>query len=58
VAGEKHTGLADVAAAFRKAGGPDAALATGLWADDKVHLGAKGNALTRDTVMAALAGEH
>jgi lysophospholipase L1-like esterase len=58
IAAEQHTGMADVAAAFRKSGGPDAALAAGYWVDDKVHLGAKGHALTRDTVISALSSEH
>jgi lysophospholipase L1-like esterase len=58
VAAEKHTGLADVAAAFRKAGNADAALGAGYWVDDKIHLGPKGHALTRDTVMGAIEGKQ
>ena len=39
VAAEKHTGLADVAAEFRRPGTPDEALKQEYWAWDKVHLG-------------------
>jgi len=56
VAAEKGTGLADVAAAFRKVATPDEALKQEYWAWDKVHLGAKGHETARDVVMAAIAG--
>ncbi len=57
VAKEKNTGLLDIAAEFRKAGTADEALKRTYWAWDKVHLGAKGHELTKDCVLAALAGE-
>ncbi|NQT88019.1 SGNH/GDSL hydrolase family protein, partial [bacterium] len=54
VAREKHTGLADVAAACHAAGNADAAKAQGFWAPDNTHLGAKGHQATRETVLKAL----
>lgn len=57
VATEKKTGLADVAAEFRKAGtSPDEALKQGYWVWDKVHLGPRGHELARDVVMKAIGG--
>ena len=55
VAKEKQTGLADVAAAFREAGTADAAIKQEYWAWDKVHLGAKGKQVAKDSVMKAIA---
>jgi lysophospholipase L1-like esterase len=57
VAAEKHTGLADIAAAFRQAGSPDEALRQGYWAWDKTHLGPRGHAVVAETVGAALVGQ-
>ncbi|MGA2497433.1 MAG: GDSL-type esterase/lipase family protein [Tepidisphaeraceae bacterium] len=55
VAAEKKTGLADVAAEFRKPGTPDDALKQGIWAWDKVHLGPKGHETAKDVVLRAIA---
>ena len=55
VATEKKTGLADVAAEFRKPGTPDDALKQGIWAWDKVHLGPKGHETAKDVVLRAIA---
>lgn len=54
VAKERKTGLADVAADFRKAGSPDEAMKQQYWAWDKVHLGAKGHEVARDAVLRAI----
>jgi len=56
VAAAKKAGLGDVAAEFRKAGTPDAAMKQTYWASDKVHLGAKGHATAKDVVVQALTG--
>jgi len=53
VASEKHTGLADVAAAFHTAGA-DEAKRTDLYAWDATHLGAAGHELAAETVRLAL----
>ena len=55
VAAEKKTGLADMAAEFRKSGNPDDALKQGIWAWDKVHLGPQGHEAAKDVVMRAIA---
>ncbi|MGE5611745.1 MAG: GDSL-type esterase/lipase family protein [Bacillota bacterium] len=54
VAKDKQTGLADIAAEFRKAASADEALKQEYWAWDKVHLGGKGHALTEDVVFRAI----
>ena len=54
VAVEKKTGLADVAAAFHKAGDAEAAKAQGFWARDDVHLGSKGHDVIAGTVYEAI----
>ncbi|MCY2953694.1 MAG: hypothetical protein NTU53_17205 [Planctomycetota bacterium] len=54
VANEKKTGLADIAAEFRKAGTPDEALRQTYWAWDKTHLGLKGHQITAETVLQAM----
>ena len=56
VAKEKHTGLADVAAAFHAVEGDDADTAFRLnyWVRDRVHLGSKGHEIVRDTVLKAI----
>ena len=56
VAKERGTGLADVAAEFHKVDRDDADLALKLkyWAWDRVHLGAKGHEIIRDTVLKAI----
>jgi lysophospholipase L1-like esterase len=54
VANEKNTGLADIAAEFRKAGTPDEALKQTYWAWDKTHLGPKGHQITAETVLRAI----
>ena len=53
VAAEKHTGLADVAAAFHRAG-TDEASRLALYCRDKVHLGPTGHELTAETVLQAI----
>jgi len=53
VAAEKKTGLADVSAAFHKAGAEQSAR-NGLFCWDKVHLGQPGHALTAETVLGAI----
>lgn len=57
VAEEKHTGLADVAADFRKAGTPAEGLKQEYWAWDKVHLGAKGKQVAKDAILKLVAAE-
>jgi lysophospholipase L1-like esterase len=57
VAAEKQTGVADLAAAFRRAGTPEQALQQGYWAWDNVHLGTNGHRLVAETVFNALASE-
>ncbi|MCX5671188.1 MAG: hypothetical protein NTU94_07720, partial [Planctomycetota bacterium] len=54
VAVRKRTGLADVAAAFKKAG-EDAAARLALYCDDKTHLGAAGHRLAAEAVLKAIA---
>ncbi|HUU12027.1 MAG TPA: GDSL-type esterase/lipase family protein [Phycisphaerae bacterium] len=54
VAAEKKTALADVAAVFHKAPGPDEALKQGYWAWDKTHLGPKGHEVACEAVIAAI----
>ena len=53
VAAEKKTGLADVSAAFHKAGAEAAARAK-LFCWDKTHLGPAGHALAAETVLKAI----
>ncbi|NPV47766.1 MAG: hypothetical protein HPY69_12460 [Armatimonadetes bacterium] len=55
VAVEKRTGLADVAAAFHKAGAEEAARMN-LYSSDTVHLGPAGHQLAAETVLGAIAG--
>lgn len=54
VAAETKTALADVAAVFHKAPGPDEALQQGYWAWDKTHLGPKGHEVACESVLAAV----
>ncbi len=54
VAKEKQTGLADLAAEFRKPGTPDESLKQEYWAWDKGHLGKRGHEVVRDSVMGAI----
>ena len=54
VAKEKGVALVDVAAEFRRAGSPDAALEQDYWVWDKVHLGPKGHAIVKDLVVRAI----
>ncbi len=55
VAAEKQTGLADIAVDFRKAAGsPAEGLKQEYWAEDKVHLGAKGKQTAKDSVLKLL----
>jgi lysophospholipase L1-like esterase len=54
VAKEKQTGLADIAAKFRKPGTPDEALKQEYWAWDKGHLGKKGHQVVSDAVLQAI----
>jgi lysophospholipase L1-like esterase len=51
VGARRKVPVADVAAEFRKAGGPDEALGQGYWVDDKVHLGPKGHEVVADLVQ-------
>jgi lysophospholipase L1-like esterase len=53
---EKQVAVADVAAAFRKAGSADEALKQEYFAWDKVHLGRRGHEVARDVVMEAIGG--
>ena len=53
VAGEKKTGLVDIASIFRKTGSRDEALKRTIWAWDKVHLGKAGHQATADAIMNA-----
>ena len=55
VAAEKKTGLADVSAAFHRAGTDEAARPS-LFCRDKTHLGPQGHRLTAETVLQAIAG--
>jgi lysophospholipase L1-like esterase len=55
VAHEKRTGLADIAAAFHRAGDANEAARKGLYCSDEVHLGAAGHRLVAETVTQALA---
>ncbi len=58
VAAEKQTGLADVAADFRKAAGNlDEGLKKECWAWDKVHLGAKGKQIAKDSILNLIASQ-
>jgi lysophospholipase L1-like esterase len=57
VAREMGTGLADVAAAFHRAGDADEAARKALYCSDEVHLGAAGHALAAETVGRVLEGE-
>jgi lysophospholipase L1-like esterase len=54
-AAEKKTGLADVAAAFHKAGEQEADRLK-LYCDDKTHLGKPGHTLAAETVLQAISG--
>lgn len=54
VATETGVALADVAAAFRRAGSPEEAMRLGHWAGDKTHLGPEGHALAAATVLKAI----
>lgn len=56
VAMKKKTGLADVAAAFKKAGGDEAARVK-LFCSDKTHLGEAGHGLAAETAVKAIAAE-
>lgn len=58
VAAEKQTGLADIAADFRKAAGsPAEGLKQEYWAWDKVHLGAKGKQVAKDSILGLIAAQ-
>jgi lysophospholipase L1-like esterase len=57
VAKEMGAGLADVAAAFHRAGDADETARKALYCSDEVHLGAAGHALAAATVQRALVGE-
>lgn len=50
VAKETGAALVDVAAEFRRAGSPEAALEQGYWVGDKVHLGPKGHEVVKDLI--------
>jgi lysophospholipase L1-like esterase len=54
VAKEKQTGLADIAAEFRKPGTPDESLKQDYWAWDKGHLGKHGHQVVADAVLKAI----
>ncbi len=54
VAMKKKAGLADVAAAFKKSGGDEAARLK-LFCSDKTHLGADGHNLAAETLVKAIA---
>lgn len=56
VAMRKRTGLADVARAFKKVGGEEAARLK-LFCSDKTHLGEAGHRLAAETAVRAIAGE-
>ena len=58
VAKEKQTGLADVAAEFRKEASADEALRKSDWAWDKVHLGQRGHEIARDSVLRAIRSDQ
>ena len=53
VAKDKRTGLADVAAAFHKAGADEATRPT-LYCRDETHLSKEGHILAAETVVAAI----
>ncbi len=57
VAKQEQTGLADVAADFRKPGTPDESLKQEYWAWDKGHLGKKGHEMVKDSVLRAVEAE-
>ena len=57
VAKEKKTGLADIAAEFRRPGTPDESLKQEYWAWDKGHLGKKGHQVVSDAVLKAIEAE-
>ncbi|HUT34940.1 MAG TPA: GDSL-type esterase/lipase family protein [Planctomycetota bacterium] len=56
VAMKKRTGLADVAMAFKQAGGDEAARLK-LFCSDKTHLGEPGHKLAAETALKAIAAE-
>jgi len=56
VAADTRTGLADVSAAFHRAGADETARPS-LFCRDKTHLGPEGHRLAAETVLGAVAGE-
>jgi lysophospholipase L1-like esterase len=53
-AGEKKTGLVDIASEFRLAGDPDTALQKAYWAWDKTHLGTNGHQVVAQIILKVL----